>query len=43
MYHAVPSEPGIVDYDMYLATAELCRLLDEFIDVVAIQDVARDC
>lgn len=42
MYHTVPGEAGIVDNDMYLAAAEFCRLLYQLIDVVAIENVARD-
>ena len=42
MNDTIPGEAGVVNDDMDLSITEVCRLLDEFIDVGIVQHVARD-
>lgn len=41
LFLTVPREAGVVDDDVDLAIAELRRLLDQAVDVVVVEDIAR--
>lgn len=42
VHHGIPSEARIIDDNINLAVAEVCRLLDEVINGFLVGDVARD-
>lgn len=43
MDHTVPSEAGVVDYDVDVALSKLCCFLNKLVDVRGVENVSRNC